>query len=122
MKKNTVLVVDDEEIICEAIAFDLNRNGVNVLTASNGNDAWNLFIKNQSIDLIITDVRMPDGDGVNLLDKIRAHDRLIPVVIFITGFKDISDQEAYKKGVNGILSKPFKIEELMVEIQKYLSC
>ncbi len=120
MKETTVLVVDDEEIICEAIAFDLQRNGIQVLTAHNGKDAWETFSQHPNIDLVITDVRMPDGDGVNLLDKIRDYNKQVPVVIFITGYKDISDQEAYNKGVNGILSKPFKIEELMEKIKKYI--
>lgn len=121
MKNPTVLVVDDEELLCDAIAMELEFSGIKTFKSTNGDDAWDIYQKHHEIDLIITDVRMPHGDGVSLLDKIREKNKTIPVVVFITAHKDITDEAAYDKGVNGILTKPFKPDQLVNEVKKFLS-
>lgn len=102
----TILIVDDEEDLREAIAFDFRRKKFRVLTASCGNEAMK-FVESEHIDIVLTDVRMPNGDGVELLDRIKARNPLLPVVMLITGFADISLVEAYDKGADAVFSKPF---------------
>ncbi len=119
MSDKTVLLVDDEEIICDIIASDLQEDGYKIQTAHNGHDAWKRF-QEQKYDLVITDVRMPNGDGVELLDRIRKIDQHVPIVLFMTGYKDISDEEAIQRGATAILQKPFTNKILKAEIDRYL--
>lgn len=119
-KLYTILVVDDEEFLCDAVAFELELNGMNAIKAHSGEEAWEIFQK-EKIDLILSDVRMPNGDGVEFLEKIRKKDKIKPVVFFITGFKDITDEEAFERGVNKILHKPVESSELIKAVRDSLN-
>ena len=108
----TILIVDDEADLREAIAFDFRRKKFNVLTASCGNDAIKI-VERERIDLVLSDVRMPNGDGIELLDRIKDRNVFLPVVMFITGFTDITLDEAYDRGADAVFSKPFDRKVLM---------
>ncbi len=114
-----IMVVDDEPDLSEAIAFDLKRKGFQVVTAVSGREAFEMAASNP-VDLILSDVRMPNGDGIELLDRIKAKDVRIPVVIFISGFADITLEEAYEKGADAIFSKPFDRKALLAAIERAL--
>lgn len=119
-KDATILVVDDEPALRKAIIYDLKKKGFNVLDAENGTKAFEI-VKNSKIDLVLTDVRMPGGDGVELLDRIKALNPKLPVVMFITGFADISVEEAYNKGVDAVFSKPFDRKALFAAVIKAIA-
>ena len=102
----TILVVDDEVDLRGAIAFELEMEGAQVLQASGGHEALEL-VKMKSPNLVISDVRMPHGDGVELLDNIKKLNPWMPTVLLITGFADLTPDQAYAKGVAGFISKPF---------------
>ena len=108
----TILIVDDDAALRKALVFDFTRKGFQVLSAGNGKDAYEL-VKNQRVDLILTDVRMPGGDGVELLDRVKSLCPELPIVIFITGFTDLTIVDAYAKGVDAIFAKPFDRKMLM---------
>lgn len=112
----TILIVDDEEALRNALVFDFKRKGYQVLDACNGKAAFDI-VKERKIDLILTDVRMPQGDGIELLDNTKAYNPELPVVI-ITGFADISLEDAYNKGVDAVFSKPFDRKELMAAVAR----
>jgi DNA-binding response OmpR family regulator len=114
-----ILVVDDEVDICELLAENLEDEGFDVKMANCGNDAIEI-VKNSEIDLVITDVRMPNGDGVFLLDEIRKINPHKPAVVFITGYSDLSDEDAYKKGIDGIFHKPLDFTLFLHDVRKYL--
>src|SRR5690606_2585354 len=97
--------VDDEKVLCDAIAFDFKRKGYNVLCAYNGGDAFKI-VQSQPVDLILSDVRMPNGDGVELLTNVKNHNYAIPIVMFITGFADLTLEQAYDMGVDAVFAKP----------------
>jgi CheY-like chemotaxis protein len=120
-KKQTILVVDDDDDLREAIAFDFTRKGYNVVTASNGHRAFDIVKGGQEVNLVVSDVRMPGGDGVELLKRVKDHNYEIPVVIFITGFSDMSPEEAYDCGADAVFSKPFQRKELFKAVQKALT-
>ncbi len=109
----TILIVDDEPDLRDAIAFDFRRNKFNVLTASCGNEAFKIVEATPNIDVVLSDVRMPNGDGIELLDKIKSRDAQNPIVIFISGFADIKLEEAYDKGVDAFFGKPFDRKALL---------
>lgn len=118
--QKTMLVVDDEETLRDVIAFDFKRRGFEVYTARNGQEAYEI-VKEKRIDIVVTDVRMPGGDGIQLLDDIKRHNPFIPVVIFITGFADMSIEEAFARGASQVFSKPFNRQELFSTVEKFLS-
>lgn len=104
--KPTILVVDDEDLLREAIVFQFKREGFNVLSASNGVEAFHM-IQNNKIDAVVSDIQMPGGNGIDLLKNVKDFDAEIPVMVFITAFADLTEEEAYDLGANAIFSKPF---------------
>lgn len=114
---STILIVDDEADLREAIAFDFKRRKFNVITAASGHEAMKL-IESQAVDIVLSDVRMPDGDGIQLLDWIKERNTLMPVVMFITAFADISVEEAYDKGAEAVFAKPFDRKMLMAAVER----
>jgi CheY-like chemotaxis protein len=118
-KDSTILIVDDEPDLRDAIAFEFKRKGFNVLTAGNGREALAVLSK-QTVQIVLSDVRMPDGDGIELLEKIKEKNVFLPVVMFITGFADITLEEAYNKGADAVFSKPFDRKALYEAVVRAL--
>jgi CheY-like chemotaxis protein len=111
----SVLVVDDEPGLREVMAIELEMNGYNVLTAPNGRAAFDL-LGTSRVNTVISDVRMPDGDGLELLDRIQKLTRETGrdvQVILMTGFSGITREEARARGADEMLLKPFLIEDLL---------
>ncbi|MGZ3696379.1 MAG: response regulator [Bdellovibrionota bacterium] len=113
----TILIVDDEDDLREAIAFDFRRKNFNVLLAASGNEAYKI-VASQRVDIVLSDARMPDGSGLELLERIKEKNVFIPVVMFITAFADISLEEAYDKGADAVFSKPFDRKVLYEAVQR----
>lgn len=109
-----ILVVDDEPILREIFKDELEIEGAHVVESSGATEAV-LQVSKQKFDTVISDVRMPDGDGIQLLEQCKKIDVHLPVFL-ITGFSDLSVDEAYAKGVDGIFPKPFEINELIDQI------
>ena len=103
----TVLLVDDDLTHRDAIAFDFKRRGFRVLQASSGNGAWNI-IQGDTVHLVITDIRMPDGNGVELLRRLRERDPRLPPVILVTGYTELNFNDAKDWGAKGARSKRVK--------------
>jgi CheY-like chemotaxis protein len=110
--ETTILIVDDEELLRNALVFQFKREGFNVMSASNGKEAFEI-IKNNKIDAVVSDVQMAGGNGIDLLKDVKNFDVEIPVLVFITAFADISDAEAYDLGADAIFSKPFDRKQLV---------
>jgi CheY-like chemotaxis protein len=118
-KDFTILVADDEPLLLKSIVYDLKRKGFQVLACENGTRALEL-VKANRVHLVISDIRMPDGDGVSLLEQIRAYDAKIPVVILMTGFSDFSEEACLQKGARAVLTKPFDRKLFMGSILEAL--
>jgi two-component system, NtrC family, response regulator GlrR len=117
--KFTILVVDDEEEIRKMLVFDFKRQGFNALSAGNVPEALK-FVQKEKIDLVLSDMRMPGEDGLSLLEKIRSINPSTPIVIFLTGFADLTDEECIAKGASRIFSKPYDRKALMKAIFELL--
>jgi CheY-like chemotaxis protein len=117
MVSKKILCVDDESEILEVLESFLESLDYNVFTASDGVKAFELIKKQKDINLVITDVRMPNGDGVELLKNIKAEMPSIPVIV-ISGFTDYSLDEIYRYGADSILYKPFCFDELEKNLKK----
>jgi len=119
-KDVVILVVDDEEGLRKAIVFDFKRKGYQVLEAGNGAEAFKI-VQDTHVDVILSDVRMPGGDGIELLDKTKNLNPELPILMFITGFADLTLEEAYNKGADAVFSKPFDRKELLAAVMKATS-
>lgn len=117
----TVLLVDDEAGILEALSINLALDDFKMLTASCGNEAIEI-IKNNKIDFIISDVRMPKGDGVFLLNYVKDHNPDVPHVLLFSGFSEVTAAEAKKLGAIDLISKPPNINEIIYMIKKHCNC
>jgi serine phosphatase RsbU (regulator of sigma subunit) len=118
-QKKTILVVDDEPDICLLMADYLIQ--YNVLTASDGVEAWEIIKENRDkIYLVITDIRMPRMNGMELLQKIKTHYPEIGVMV-ISAYGEISTAvEAIKKGAYDYIPKPFEsFDDLDITIDRY---
>ena len=112
LKKFTVLIVDDVEVVRFATNLDFKKRGFTVLTAENGTEALKL-VKNNKFDLVLSDIQMPNGDGISLLKAIQEYNATVPSVILMTGFSNISESECCSKGAKGVFVKPFDRKQLM---------
>ena len=113
----SILIVDDEADLREIVAGELEFMGSKVYQAENIQHALDLLSKN-SIDLIISDIRMPGGSGIELLEIVKNKYGADFPFILITGFADITPMEAYGKGAEALISKPFQLDELFKIIMK----
>ena len=112
-----ILVIDDEQIIRESCQEIFNVNGYQVITADNGNSGFDLFQKVHP-DLILLDLKMPDRNGLGMIEEISTSDPNC-IVIIITGFGTIeSAVEAMRYGAYDFLSKPFTPDELRVTVKR----
>jgi CheY-like chemotaxis protein len=103
----------------EVIAFDLERRGYLVLHAESGLAAI-AVVKAQNPDLVISDVRMPSGSGIDLLRWIKEWNPAGPSFIYMTAFADISSDEALHQGAEAFLTKPLENESLLEETARAL--
>jgi two-component system, NtrC family, nitrogen regulation response regulator GlnG len=120
--KPHILVVDDEAPFREIIATALTKVGYSVELAADGHEAERL-IGNDSFDLVITDVIMPDGDGIEMIMNLHASKNGIPIIA-MTGahkFTDLYLKTAHALGAYRVLAKPFKISELLDTADDILS-
>ncbi len=102
-----ILVVDDEVNMCTVLKMTLEKDGYEVVTASSGEEAISLFEKNHVFDLIISDLKMPGIDGMDLLEYCKKNGKEMPI-IFITAFGSIeSAVKAMKLGAFDFITKPF---------------
>lgn len=120
LKKYTILVVDDDLDLRELMFSIFEMQGFNVLSADSGNSAFEL-VKTETINLIVSDMRMPSGDGMQLLKNVRDYNSAIPIVIFVTGFSDISVEECLAKGANAVFTKPFNQRDLINSVKTQLN-
>ena len=119
-RASRILVVDDEEQMREIISQFLTKLGYQAVSASNGRDALATF-REQSFDLVLSDVRMPGLTGLQLLKAIKELSPKTPVVL-ISGYADIEIVvEALKAGAENFLPKPVKMNFLAKVVQQSLS-
>jgi len=112
-----VLVVDDEPNIREGSQRILSRVGFEVLKASNGMEALAMLAEN-TIPIILLDLKMPGMDGMEVLERIRQLDETI-LVIVITGFATVETAiEAMKQGAYDFIPKPFEPEQLRIVVKR----
>lgn len=120
LKGKTLLVVDDEKDLREIVASELEFMGATVHQAENISTAKKILTSND-IDLVVSDIRMPGGTGIDLLDFIKSKNPEKLPVVLITGFADITPEDAYHKGAEALLNKPFRLDDLVHVVAMHTS-
>lgn len=117
----TILIVDDEQDTLDFLSYVLPKRNFKVITADNGFDALQI-VREQNVDLVLSDIAMPDMDGYELYSQIRDFDDTIPIVM-MTGFGYDPNHvlvKARKDGLHDIIFKPFEIDDLVHMIKNAL--
>jgi len=117
----TLLIVDDEQDTLDYLSYVLPKRGYEVVAVDNGFDALQI-IRERQIDLVLSDIAMPDMDGYDLYSQIRNFDDTIPIIM-MTGFGYDPNHvlvKAKKDGLHDIIFKPFEIDDLVHVIKKAL--
>lgn len=117
LSTGSVLAIDDDETTLGILKDLLNMNGLSVLTAPQGRDGIEIFRENPT-DLVITDIRMPHMDGLEVLRRIREIDESVPVIL-VTGHGDMDNAlRALRRGAYDFLLKPINVEILLNTVRK----
>ncbi len=120
LKGKKILIVDDEPDLRDLLSDEFEFHGCEILEAANGQLALDCILRNK-IDVVISDVRMPDMDGTHLLEKIREIDPVKPHVFLLTGYADLDAKEAIRKGAKALFLKPIEWRKLVAQIESCLN-
>jgi CheY-like chemotaxis protein len=119
-----VMVVDDSRVVRRTIMSAL-RQTYNVLEAENGSAGWGMLRQNSRVELVISDIEMPEMDGYTFICKIRAVEdpalREIPVVVITSAEDEITRDRAYACGANDFILKPFNANQLFSCVQNQIN-
>jgi two-component system KDP operon response regulator KdpE len=116
--KRNILVVDDETQITRVLKTSLSSQGYGIRTAADGEEALQLM-KDWSPDLIVTDLRMPNMDGLELCRHVRTQS-CVPIIVLSVKGEEAVKVEALDAGADDYVTKPFSINELLARIRAAL--
>jgi DNA-binding NtrC family response regulator len=118
--KSSILIVDDETLLLESLKKALSREGYVALTATTGREALRCF-EEHGPDLVLLDVKLPDIDGIQVLQRLRKVDTQTPIII-MTAYSGIKGAvEAIKFGAYDYIAKPFDVDELKFVVARSLA-
>ena len=116
-----IMTADDSASVRQMVSFTLKQNGYEVVEAVDGKDALTK-LASQKVDMLITDLNMPNLDGLGLIRGVRAGtlNKFIPIIMLTTESQDSKKGEGKAAGATGWIVKPFKPEQLIAVIKKVL--
>ncbi|MDC7125663.1 MAG: response regulator [Spirochaetales bacterium] len=117
----TIMVVDDSNAIRQSVTFILRENGYETMDAFDGQNGLDK-LKDHKVDLIITDVNMPNMDGIAMIRELRQTDihKFTPILVLTTESQSSIMQEGKGAGATGWIVKPFTNEKLIATIKKVI--
>ena len=115
-----ILTVDDSASIRQMVSFTLKGAGYQVIEASDGKDALSKL--SGPVKMVITDLNMPNMDGIELIRQVRALPgyKFVPIVMLTTEWQASKKQEGKSAGATGWIVKPFKPDQLLAVVKKLL--
>jgi DNA-binding response OmpR family regulator len=114
-----ILIVEDDPQITKILKLNLRLSGLETEHAGTFQDAWSK-INQDHFDLILLDIGLPDGNGLDLCEKIRVSGNDVPVVFLSARTDEASVVKGIKNGADDYLRKPFGLEELKVRVNKFI--
>jgi two-component system, OmpR family, alkaline phosphatase synthesis response regulator PhoP len=118
-KKTSILLVEDEENLHEALKLNLELEGYEVTSALDGAAALKA-VQGEYFDLIIMDVMLPEMDGITVTETIRISNNEVPILILSAKNSSADRVLGLKKGADDYLTKPFNLEELLLRVNKLI--
>ena len=119
--KNRILLIEDEEDIVEALKMRLEGNGYEVIPALDGTDGLNKA-RTTAPDLIILDIMLPKLDGYKIARMLKFDERfsMIPILMLTAKVQPADAQKGKEAGADSYMTKPFKADELLMEIKRLI--
>ncbi|MBW2473394.1 MAG: response regulator transcription factor [Deltaproteobacteria bacterium] len=114
-----ILVVEDEEHIAQGLVFNLEQEGYQVTHAETGSAAMQIF-DNERFDLVVLDLMLPDGHGIDLCKKMRETSPQLPILILTALGEEHSRVKGLQAGADDYLGKPFNLEEFLLRVSGML--
>lgn len=116
-----IMTVDDSASVRQMVGFTLREAGYDVIEAVDGKDALNKA-GGANLNLVVTDLNMPNMDGIELIRNLRAHPahKFVPIIMLTTESQDAKKMEGKSAGATGWIVKPFKPEQLVAVIKKVI--
>ena len=118
-KVYSILLVEDEENLQEALKLNLELEGYEVTSSYDGEQALRFF-QQEHFDLIILDVMLPELDGISVCETIRLTNNEVPILILSAKNSSADRVLGLKKGADDYLTKPFNLEELLLRVTKLI--
>ncbi len=117
-----ILVVDDSATIRQSISFILGQQGYETIEANDGVEASARLDSADRLDLIITDVNMPNMDGISFIRKARGHSKakFVPILVLTTESQGTKMNEGKEAGATGWIVKPFSADKLIEVVKKVM--
>lgn len=119
-KKSSILLVEDEENLHEALKLNLELEGYEVTSALDGAAALKA-VQAEYFDLIILDVMLPEMDGITVTETVRISNNEVPILILSAKNSSADRVLGLKKGADDYLTKPFNLEELLLRVNKLIN-
>jgi DNA-binding response OmpR family regulator len=122
-KKSTparVLVIEDEPKLRQSLAEGLEFEEWNVITAATGAEALDAIGKNE-FDLVVLDWMLPDVDGLEVLRRVRMHERRLPVLMMTARCGPADQITAFQNGATDFIGKPFAFDDLLLRCRRLLA-
>ncbi len=126
MNGKTILIVDDSPTILKFVSFTLRSAGFKVVTACDGMDALEklstLSENGETVDLVITDLNMPNIDGYEFIKTLKANEQYsaFPIIILSSEEDECDKKAGSEAGASSYLVKPFRPDVLLAEVTKYI--
>jgi two-component system, chemotaxis family, chemotaxis protein CheY len=116
-----IMTVDDSASVRQMVGFTLKQAGYEVVEAADGRDAL-AKVNGNSVHMVITDLNMPNLDGIGLIKELRAKPafKFVPIIMLTTESQDTKKQEGKSAGATGWIVKPFKSDQLLAVVRKVL--
>jgi two-component system chemotaxis response regulator CheY len=117
----TLLIIDDSASMRQMVTFTLKDAGYNVIAANNGKDALSK-LEGAKVEMVITDLNMPEMDGIEFIRQMRskAGYKFLPIVMLTTESQESKKQAGRQAGASGWLVKPFRPEQLIDVVKKFV--
>ena len=118
-RKYHIFLVEDEELLHEALKLNLEFEGYEVSSAMDGKIALDT-LQNAVFDLIILDIMLPNVDGFTIIEKLRLNNNLTPILVLSAKNSSFNRVQGLKLGADDYLNKPFNLEELLLRVAKLI--
>ena len=115
-----ILLVDDDEAARDVLQHALEHEGHEVVVAGDGREAMDLAASSGTIDLLVSDISMPEVDGVSLAENLLAKTPGLPVVLMSAISDELARAQALSEKTVRVLSKPVTLEQLRTEVNQAL--